>query len=152
MTENVQVNEANTAEDMAHCFAIRKSVFVEEQQVPEEEEYDEFETTSKHFLAKMESVSVGTCRYRKTDAGFKLERFAVLKEARKSGVGSALLQRLLREIPAELAEGYVYLHAQVQAELFYARHGFVAVGELFYECEIPHHKMIWNRANQPVKS
>lgn len=139
----LNVEEVKSDVVLAQCFAIRKTVFVEEQHVPEEEEYDEFEVSSRHFLARMNGVPVGTARFRKTDKGIKLERFAVLKEARKSGVGSALLLRLLLELKAAPISGEVYLHAQVQAEPFYAKHGFAATGPLFYECDIPHHKMVW---------
>jgi predicted GNAT family N-acyltransferase len=139
----LKVEKVQSDEALAHCFAIRKTVFVVEQQVPEDEEYDEFEATSHHFLASLDGKPVGTARFRKTDKGIKLERFAVLKEARKSGVGSALLIKLLQELKHEPLLGEVYLHAQLQAEPFYAKHGFVAKGPLFYECDIPHHKMVW---------
>lgn len=148
----LEVIEVNSDADIQHCFAIRKTVFVVEQQVPEEEEYDEFEVTSRHFLAFSDAKPTGTARFRKTSKGYKLERFAVLKEGRNSGTGSGLLSRILHELASQQIKAEIYLHAQVQAEPFYAKHGFEAVGDMFYECEIPHHKMIWKPAKAQVKS
>ena len=65
-------------------YTIREKVFVEEQNVSKEEEYDEFELASTHLLASIDKKPVGTCRIRKTKSGVKLERFAVLKNYRKN--------------------------------------------------------------------
>jgi len=139
----IKVKEVDSKEELQHCFEIRKTVFVFEQNVPEEEEYDEFESVSRHFLAFKDNLPVGTARFRQTQNGVKLERFAVLKKGRLFGAGSALLSRILNEVQKQSFTGLVYLHAQVQAEPFYKKHGFKAQGELFYECEIPHHTMVW---------
>lgn len=121
---------------------IREEVFVVEQQVPPEIEYDEYEESSTHILASLDGVLVGTARWRKTENGQKLERFAVLKSARGKGVGEALVKFVLDQIddtdPA-------YLNSQVSAIPFYARMGFEAKGEIFYEAGIPHRKMVLKR-------
>lgn len=122
--------------------AIRYEVFVQEQKVDEREEYDEFEEEAQHFLALADNRAAGTARWRKTEKGYKLERFAVLENFRKSGVGSALVQAVLEEVlPLRKAGELIYLHAQVQALPFYARLGFEAFGEEFVEAEILHRKM-----------
>ncbi len=120
---------------------IREEVFVIEQQVPPEIEYDEFELTSTHILATLNGDPVGTARWRRTDFGEKLERFAVLKSARGKGVGQALVQFVLDQLDDAVP---AYLNSQVSAIPFYARLGFVETGDIFYEAGIPHRKMIRN--------
>ncbi|MEM6299824.1 MAG: GNAT family N-acetyltransferase [Bacteroidota bacterium] len=123
---------------------IRHTVFVIEQEVPEEEEFDEFESSSAHFLALVDDLPAGASRWRETSEGFKLQRFAVLKEHRKKGVGSALVQAVLDDLPSS-AEKPIYLHAQFDAMPLYQKFGFEKVGEAFQECDIWHYKMVRNR-------
>jgi GNAT superfamily N-acetyltransferase len=82
---------------MQTAWDIRKVVFVVEQECPEELEW-EFEEESTHYLAFLNGKAVGTARWRVTEKGIKLERFAVLKEARGKGVGSSLVKYLLEEL------------------------------------------------------
>ena len=131
-------------QDLAkQASAIRQKVFVDEQQVDPSEEYDEFEDSSRHFLARLEDFPVGTARWRFTPNGVKLERFAVLKEHRGQGVGQALVAAVLADIEANPnAIGKTkYLHAQLHAMPLYAKFGFQQVGEMFEECAILHFKM-----------
>jgi predicted GNAT family N-acyltransferase len=124
-------------------FKIREQVFVKEQQVNADDEYDEFEPNSNHFLAKIDDIPVGTARWRLTDKGVKLERFAVLEEARGNGVGQALVASVLADIDADpMTKGKTkYLHAQLPAVSLYEKFGFQRVGEMFEECNIQHYKM-----------
>jgi predicted GNAT family N-acyltransferase len=124
-------------------FKIREQVFVKEQQVNADDEYDEFEPNSNHFLAKIDDIPVGTARWRLTDKGVKLERFAVLEEARGNGVGQALVAAVLADIDADpMTKGKTkYLHAQLPAVSLYEKFGFQRVGEMFEECNIQHYKM-----------
>lgn len=129
---------------MEAAFAIRRVVFVEEQNVPAEDEYDEFETESQHFLAYLDDQPVGTARWRRTSKGVKLERFAVLSSARRKGVGQALVQTVLNDVFSQQPEPIesIYLHAQLSAMPLYAGFGFVPVGPQFDECGIQHLKMV----------
>ena len=126
------------------AFAIRREVFVEEQNVPAEDEYDEFETISHHFLALLDGEPVGTARWRRTSYGVKMERFAVRAAGRRKGVGKALVQAVLNDVFSQQPEPIesVYLHAQVTAMPLYADFGFVPVGPQFDECGIQHYKMV----------
>jgi predicted GNAT family N-acyltransferase len=139
----IKVVQVSDDASFDHVFAIRRKVFVEEQNVPEEEEWDEFEHLSKHYLATYEGKPVGTARWRVTLNGdIKLERFAVLKEVRGKNVGASLVQMLLNEVP--IREGVkIYLHAQLSAKDFYAKYGFIPEGEIFSECDILHVKMVY---------
>lgn len=137
---SISVSIIRSSEEMAHAREIRQTVFIEEQQVPIEIEYDEFEESSIHILAKSGDLAVGTARWRQTDQGYKLERFAVSKEARRQGVGQAMVLFILDQI--ELG-AFIYLNSQVSALDFYASLGFNATGPVFYEADIPHRKMIY---------
>jgi predicted GNAT family N-acyltransferase len=114
-------------------------VFVIGQNCPEELEWEN-EEVSVHYLALLDGVAVGTARWRETENGYKLERFAVLEEARHNGVASALVQTLVNELSPK---GRVcYLHAQLEAAPLYARFGFKPKGENFWEAGIEHVKMV----------
>lgn len=138
-SNQVIVEEINSEKDKNIAFEIRRVVFVEEQQVDESEEYDEFEESSIHYLAKINNTPVGVCRWRRTQNGIKLERFAVLKEYRGDGVGSALVKKVLEDIPADGSK--IYMHAQTSAMGLYAKFGFKPVGDEFEEAGILHFKM-----------
>lgn len=135
---DVFVRKVVSKEDFDAIFKVRKIVFVQEQQVSEEEEYDEFETTSTHLMAEIKGECVGTMRFRTTEKGVKFERFAVLKTFRNQKIGKALLLQALQLVSAD-AE--VYLHAQIQVVGFYSNFGFQEEGALFYEAGISHKKM-----------
>ena len=137
--ETLFVNKATNKEELEKVFAIRKTVFVEEQNCPPELEW-EHEEESVHFLALMDNQPCGACRWRKTDNGYKLERFAVLKEFRGKRIGQALVAAVLSDLPEDAH--YIYLNAQLTAMPLYARFGFVAEGPQFEEAGIQHFKMV----------
>jgi len=126
------------------AMQIRKEVFVKEQKVPEADEIDQFESIATHFLAFYQDTPAGAARWRKTEKGIKLERFAVLKEFRSKGVGAKLVASVLQDIrqSPENQQLLFYLNAQVSAVQFYQKFGFQQVGEKFDECGIEHYVMI----------
>lgn len=140
---SLQVEKITRDNQLKSAFWIREQVFVLEQEVDPKEEYDEFESISKHFLACLDDKPVGTARWRVTPNGIKLERFAVLKEARGKGVGQALVAAVLEDIKANPGtKGKIkYLHAQLTAVPLYSKFGFEKIGESFEECNIWHYKM-----------
>lgn len=121
--------------------AIRTKVFVEEQGVDLNREYDEFEKEAVHYLLKYNNENVGAARIRNTSLGIKLERFAILKEYRGKGLGKKLVEEVLFDI--NISDNTVYLHAQVQVVDFYANLNFKKEGKLFEEAGINHYKMIF---------
>jgi predicted GNAT family N-acyltransferase len=135
----VQVRKVTDPAELEKVFAIRREVFVGEQNCPPELEW-EHEDESNHFLATVDGVPAGASRWRKTDKGYKLERFAVLKKFRGNGVGQELVKTVLADLPADA--DYVYLHAQVDAVTLYERFNFVKTGPEFEEAGIRHYKMI----------
>ena len=127
------------------CRNIREIVFIVEQEVEEEEEFDEFEDSSFHFLLELDGEAVGTARWRRIGEKIKLERFAILKEHRNKGLGDFLVKEVIQDVLAERKnEEIIYLHAQLKAMPLYSRCGFEQVGDLFLECNIKHYKMIYS--------
>ena len=133
------VSQVNDPTELEKIFAIRRQVFVVEQNCPPELEW-EFEDQSTHFLATVDGVPAGAARWRKTDKGYKLERFAVLNEFRGQGVGHELVKAVLNDLPDDA--DYIYLHAQVQAMGLYEKSGFEKTGPEFEEAGIRHYKMV----------
>ncbi|MCB1156563.1 MAG: GNAT family N-acetyltransferase [Leptospiraceae bacterium] len=136
----IKIIEIQSNEGLEQAFQIRRKVFIEEQGVEEKEEFDEFDLSSKQFLAFYDSKPVGTARFRYIGEKVKMERFAVLKEFRNYKIGTQLIREMLERMtePEE-----IYLHAQVSAIPFYEKNGFFPVGELFQEANILHRKMIY---------
>lgn len=126
-------------EKSAAVFEIRRRVFVDEQHVSREEEYDEYEDESMHYMLLVDKTPAGTARWRFTVNGIKLERFAVLPEFRNNGNGSLLLATVLSDVLPHRRP--VYLHAQVAAMNLYTRAGFKPEGDEFREANIPHYRM-----------
>jgi predicted GNAT family N-acyltransferase len=125
---------ANDA-DRDACSAVREQVFIVEQQVPPDDEWDAFDATSRHVLARdAAGKPIGTGRL--TPDGM-IGRMAVLHDWRGKQVGAAILGTLLEQARA-LAYAAIELHAQVQAVPFYEKSGFATYGDEFVECDIKH--------------
>jgi len=123
---------------MKKAHKIRYDVFVIGQNCPEELEW-EFEEESTHFLLIENDIPLATARHRKTDSGFKLERFAVLSQARGKGFGMLILKAILDDIKE--INALKYMHAQEQVTPFYEKVGFEKSGNIFEEAGIMHYKM-----------
>ena len=123
---------------MKTAHNIRYDVFVIGQNCPEEIEW-EFEEESTHFLVFDNKEAVATARHRKTNNGYKLERFAVLESKRGNGYGHIVLKAILEDL-SNFNEN-IYMHAQEDVIPFYEKMGFVKEGNLFIEANIKHYKM-----------
>ena len=118
---------------------VRDAVFVGEQKVPRDIEWDEHDAVSRHVIAHdSDGGAIGTGRLL-TDG--HIGRMAVLADWRGKGVGRALLERLLEEARQQ-GHAHLALHAQTQASGFYRRFGFVEEGPEFMEAGIPHRTMV----------
>lgn len=132
------VQGADWSRDAGELYAVRYQVFVVEQGVPEALEQDEFDPVCWHVLARgQDNQAIGTGRLLPDG---RVGRLAVLKHWRGRGVGRALLDYLLQRARQQ-GFSRIELHAQVQAQAFYAEFGFVATGEIFMEAGIPHRTM-----------
>lgn len=118
--------------------AIRAAVFIREQGVPVELEWDGLDPACTHVAAWDEAGEViATARMQPNGT---IGRMAVLKGWRGRGVGSALLGSLL-DLAAQRGLARVSLSAQTHAIGFYERAGFRLIGDLFLDAGIPHRKM-----------
>ena len=123
---------------MKEAHRIRYVVFVIGQNCPEELEW-EFEEESTHFLLIENDIPLASARHRKTEKGYKLERFAVLSEARGKGYGMLILKAILEDIKE--SNELKYMHAQEQVIPFYEKVGFEKSGNIFEEAGIMHYRM-----------
>jgi len=133
----------NDRELAEQAFAIRRRVFVEEEGVDPNLEYDQ-EKEAHHYLLLLSGKALATARWRETEKGIKLERFAVLPEFRNRGLGGIILKEVINDV-VPLGKA-VYLHSQLRAVPFYERHGFVKEGNIFYEAGMGHYYMKLKRA------
>ncbi|MFE8071615.1 GNAT family N-acetyltransferase [Marinobacteraceae bacterium S3BR75-40.1] len=121
--------------------AIRQAVFIDEQRVPPELEWDATDEVSRHFLVRDEKhAPLATARLYPTGTGDgAIGRMAVVKAARGRGVGRALLRHIMQKAAAEY--DHVVLSAQVEAIPFYQRLGFFVCSEEYDDAGIPHRDM-----------
>lgn len=117
--------------------AIRCTVFIEEQRVPQEEEWDGRDPECQHFIATLDGQPVGTARLLPDG---HIGRVAVLSSARGSGIGYQLMEAAV-QAAREAGHAKVELSAQLHALAFYERLGFEAYGEVFMDAGIPHRDM-----------
>ncbi len=136
---NFRIRRTSWTQDQAALSAIRRTVFIEEQHVPEDMEWDEFDEPSIHFIAEMNDGTAVGCG-RLLPSG-QISRLSVLDDHRCEGIGRALLDAQIVEARSRgLKE--VFLHAQTHATSFYEAAGFLVDGGIFVEAGIPHRLMV----------
>jgi predicted GNAT family N-acyltransferase len=137
---DLDIAEVDWSEHRDVLLQLRGTVFIEEQQVPREIEWDGRDEESAHVLVRAGDLPVGCGRLLPEG---KIGRMAVLKEYRGRGIGAHLLREMLEAARCRSLTR-VFLHAQSHALDFYARAGFVPEGEEFDEAGIPHRAMsLW---------
>ncbi|MGE4533993.1 GNAT family N-acetyltransferase [Halomonas sp.] len=135
--DTVEIREGSWEALGAEATEIRRVVFIEEQGVSREEEWDGRDGDCHHFLALLAGRPVGTARLL-PDA--HIGRVAVLAEARGHGIGAALMHAAIEAARRHGHPG-VELASQTHALPFYERLGFVAQGPEFLDAGIPHRNM-----------
>jgi cystathionine beta-lyase len=139
--EKLSFKRARTKRELTQAMAVRREVFIVEQNIDEAEEYDGLDDTSLHFVALSDEKVVGTARVRFPSPKYaKIERMAVLKEFRRCGVGTGILTRVEKELKGRRVP-LALLHAQITATPFYKSRGYKPIGVHFYETGIEHYKM-----------
>jgi predicted GNAT family N-acyltransferase len=135
----VRVRDADFTADFASIRLVRETVFIDEQRVPRELEFDERDAFCRHVLAFDGDAPVGTGRL---DLGYggKVGRVAIVATHRHSGVGTAVMQRL-HAIAREQRQAQLWCNAQLTAVPFYERLGYVGSGPTFSEAGIEHVRM-----------
>lgn len=128
-------------EELEEAYRIRRTVFVEEQQVPLEEEIDDLESEADHFLLYDGKEPIGAGRFRAVDDYGKVERICILKEKRKSGAGKVIMMGI-EQFAKERGFQKLKLNAQSYAIPFYEKLGYQVVSEEFLDAGIPHKTMM----------
>lgn len=134
MAENFEVIQVSWASHSAQLIAVREPVFVVEQEVDPDFEWDEIDATAIHLLALANHQPVGCARIIKHQ---KVGRMAVLKDWRGSGIGMALLLEAINICKAYGSKA-VFLTAQTHAISFYKQAGFVEISGVYQDANIPH--------------
>ncbi|MDM5350444.1 GNAT family N-acetyltransferase [Lysinibacillus sphaericus] len=136
----MSIKKVTTDADLQLAFDFRRKVFIEEQQVPEVEEFDEFDSLQApcdHILVYYKEQPVGTGRLRVVEGYGKLERICIVEEFRKFGLGKEIIIGL-EQIARDNGLTKAKLNAQSYAKGFYEKLGYKREGEEFMDCGIPH--------------
>ncbi|MGH6799711.1 MAG: GNAT family N-acetyltransferase [Candidatus Binataceae bacterium] len=136
----IRIVEVHDRAAMEQAWALRRMVFIEEEQVPEAIEMDADDAAAFHVLALEGDTAVGCGRMVTHGEQVKIGRMAVLKARRGEGIGRQVLEFLMA---TARRRGFrkALLHAQLHAEGFYRKNGFRPLGEVFEEAGIPHRAM-----------
>ena len=132
---------AKTDEQMNDAYTIRRIVFIDEQQVPEEEEFDQYENESIHVVLYETQNPIGNGRFRTIDGIGKVERICVLESARNKGAGKVIMEKM-EQIARSEGISKLKLNAQTHAEKFYKNIGYTTVSDIFMDAGIPHVAMV----------
>lgn len=141
MTESLfafEICHGSWANLKAHATLIRRAVFIQEQGIPEADEWDAYDQVSLHFVVYDQQQPIATARLLPDD---HIGRVAVLKAYRGKGVGEQLMQTIIHQARVKRRSRLV-LSAQVHAQGFYRRLGFNVLGEEYLDCGIPHVDMM----------
>jgi predicted GNAT family N-acyltransferase len=136
----IEISITNWKEAQSLLKPLRYEVFVIEQKVPEEMEWDEFDELAWHAIATADNQTVGTGRLIITDQIAKIGRMAVQSSRRNQGIGKSILNALIETAKKKGAQECI-LHAQTHAIAFYAKEDFEPHGPIFDEAGIPHVEM-----------
>ena len=134
-------NTIDNEKDLALAFSVRKTVFVEEQGVPEHLELDELESSSIHFLVKDQDQPIAAARLRQIDGNVgKVERVCVLKPYRGKNLGLLIMEKI-EDYAKEHGLKKLKLHAQSYAIPFYEKLSYTTTSPEFLDAGIPHRAM-----------
>ena len=142
----LDIIKVNNNENLKDCLEIREKVFIEEKNVPVEIEndcYDKITEECDHFLIKLDNENVGTLRcYLKDENQVKLQRFCILREYRKLGIGKKVLSYI--ENYYKINKKAIIMDAKYEAVGFYEKCGYKKVSDVFIEADIEHITMLKN--------
>ncbi|MFC4184231.1 GNAT family N-acetyltransferase [Saccharococcus thermophilus] len=139
---NVAIGKKSDTPLYNDALLVRRIVFIEEQQVSEEEEIDEFEQEATHFVLYDDGKPIGAGRFRIVDHGLgKIERICVLPQYRGRGAGKLIMEAIER-FAKQQGVSKLKLNAQTHAESFYEKLGYKTVSDVFMEAGIPHVTMV----------
>jgi len=139
--DNITFKLVTTDEELRGAFEVRRQVFVREQGVSEDVEYDDLEGEALHIVVENGDMVIGTARVLfLTTNQAKIERMAILRPFRRRGIGSSVISFLKGELKNKQVK-HVVLHAQCGVTAFYKSCGFEETGLPFWEIGMKHIKM-----------
>lgn len=130
----IEIKQVTWAEEEINLRTLRQIVFIDEQQVPAELEWEVEDQSAYHWLITKDQSIIGCGRLL---ANGKIGRMAILKQHRQQGIGRQLLQTIMA-FAKQHGFFELYLNAQTHAQRFYENEGFSSRGETFDEAGIPH--------------
>ncbi|MDP2081842.1 MAG: GNAT family N-acetyltransferase [Pseudotabrizicola sp.] len=128
--------------DIATCRQLRRIVFIEEQGVSEADEIDDKDDQAIHILALVDGIPMGSARLLLSGDTGKIGRVCVLRQARGTGLGTALMREAVAELRRQPGVTRAKLGSQTHAMGFYERLGFVAQGPVYDDAGIAHRDMV----------
>ena len=140
MKSNLKVEIVKWIDDQAQLKNIREKVFIQEQKVTPELEWDGMDEKAIHFLVFKDEKAIGCARAIVIKSRMQLGRMAVLKEYRGQGAGSTLIEKAIVTAKLKQLSG-ILISAQCNAINFYVKFGFEVTGDTYLDAEILHRDM-----------
>lgn len=136
---NIKITE--TQKEKEQAFHLRRIIFVDEQQVPIEEELDKYDDVATHFVGYQKNIPIAASRLRWINNFGKLERICIIKSQRGKSFGTKMVKAMESEIRNR---GFTKakLNAQIYAIDFYQQLGYNVITEAFLDAGIPHVTMV----------
>lgn len=134
----MKIIKVSNKKELDDAYSVRYTVFVDEQKVPPNLEIDEHEDEAAHFVLYDDTDKpIGAGRCRDVEGKIKVERIAVLSEARKKGAGQ-LIMDAIEDHARKNGYNVLKLNSQTHAEHFYNKLGYETVSDEFMDAGIPH--------------
>ncbi|CAM8391254.1 GNAT family N-acetyltransferase [Candidatus Methylopumilus universalis] len=143
MENNLKVEVVKWIDEYDSLTMIREKVFIEEQKVTSQLEWDGMDKEAIHFLAFKDEKAIGCARALVIEYCMQLGRIAVLKEYRGEGIGSALIEKAMTTAKLNQLSA-IYISAQCHAIDFYKKFGFEVTSDIYLDAEILHRDMTLN--------
>lgn len=143
MENNLKVEIVKWIDEHESLTMIREKVFIEEQKVTSQLEWDGMDEEAIHFLAFKNEKAIGCARAFVIENYMQLGRMAVLKEYRGEGVGTALIEKAITTAKLNQLSA-IYISAQCHAIDFYKKFGFEITSDIYLDAEILHRDMKLN--------
>jgi predicted GNAT family N-acyltransferase len=140
MKNNLKIEIVKWIDGLSQLKNIREKVFIQEQKVTPQLEWDGMDEKAIHFLVFNDKAAIGCARAIVIKDHMQLGRMAVLKEYRGQGIGSALLEKAMTIAKLNQLSA-IYISAQCHAIDFYKKFGFEVTSDIYLDAEIPHRDM-----------
>lgn len=138
--DNLKIKIIYGLEGFEKAKEVRYRVFVQEQSVPQELEWDSFDKIAYHLILYLNNKPVGTARFFTKENRSYIGRVAVLKEYRGMGYGRIIMKAIM-EHAKNIGIKRIYLHSQTYIKDFYKKLGYKEIGDEFTEAGITHIEM-----------